>query len=63
MLNYTVKNIDVRKFEDALIYYKKEQDYKTFIEQEKLTSFHKGYTRAIDDVIEMLHCSNYEKCD
>lgn len=58
---YTAKDIDVAQMEQGLkdkLRHKEDMISKEILRQE---SFLKGYEDAIYDVIDMLHCSNYEK--
>lgn len=60
-MQYTAQNIDVTKMEQGLkdkLRHKEEKISKEMLRQE---SFLEGYADAIYDVIDMLHCSNYEK--
>lgn len=62
-MQYTAQNIDVTKMEQGLkdkIRYQEDKIGKEILRQE---SYLIGYKDAIYDVIEMLHCSNYEKRD
>ena len=60
---YTAKDIDVTKMEQGLTdkLRHKEDNIRKKISCEE--AFLNGYTDAIYDVIDMLHCSNYEKRD
>lgn len=62
-MQYTAQNIDVEKMEQGLkdkIRHQEDKIGKEILRQE---SYLIGYTDAIYDVVEMLHCSNYEKRD
>lgn len=60
---YTAKDIDVAKMEQGLKdkIRHKEDKIRNKISFEE--AFLNGYTDAIYDVIDMLHCSNYEKSE
>lgn len=62
-MGYTAKDIDVAKMEQGLKdkLHHKEDKIRTKISCEE--AFLNGYTEAIYDVIDMLHCSNYEKSE
>ena len=60
-MQYVAQNIDVEKMEQGLkdkLRHKEDKIRKQISCDE---AFLDGYTDAIYDVIDMLHCSNYEK--
>lgn len=60
---YTAEHIDVEKFEEGMDSNKRYQEEMLRIAEEKATAFYSGYTKCLDDVISMLHCSNYENSE
>lgn len=58
---YTAKDIDVQKFEDELKAMRNAARNKNILEVKASNSYFNGYEKCIYDVIDMLHCSNYEK--
>lgn len=59
-MDYTLKNIDILKFEDGLRDNRDHQQWMLRIAEEKAQAFFAGYVKALTDVQSMLHCSNYE---
>ncbi len=60
-MEYTPENIDIPAFEDAL---KQKRDFQGSELRRKVATaqaFFEGYEKCVYDVIDMLHCSNYEK--
>ena len=60
-MNYTPKNIDISAFEEALkqsLEFRRTEFYRK-VDAER--AFFEGYAKCVDEVISMLHCSNYEK--
>lgn len=60
-MNYTAENIDPEKFEAGL---KNNRKYQEELHREAIkraTAEFQGYCKCLEDVREMLHCSNYEK--
>jgi len=62
-MQYTAQNIDVTKMEQGLKDKLRHEEDKIRKKISSEEAFLNGYTDAIYDVIDMLHCSNYEKSE
>lgn len=60
---YTVKNLDVAAFEKALKDSRNFQRDQMLLKREKAESYFNGWEECMHRVIDMLHCSNYEKAE
>ena len=60
-MEYTPENIDIPAFEEALKDSLKFQRTELYRKMDAARAFYDGYANCVDDVISMLHCSNYEK--
>jgi hypothetical protein len=60
-MNYTAQHIDTEKFEAGLESHKRYQEELHRTAVEKANAQYEGYCKCLEDVREMLHCSNYEK--
>lgn len=60
---YTVKNLDVAAFEKALQDSRNFQRDQMLLKREKAESYFNGWEECMYRVIDMLHCSNYEKAE
>lgn len=61
MINYRAENIDVEKFEKAIIEKINDTRDKQNLEEAKIKNYFEGYRDALYNVKSMLYCSNYEK--
>ena len=58
---YTAKDIDVQKFEDELKAMRNDARDKNILAKKEADAYFNGYEKRIYEVVDMLHCSNYEK--
>ena len=58
---YTAKDIDVKKFEDKLKAMRNAASEKNVLDVKTADAYFNGYEKCIYEVVDMLHCSNYEK--
>lgn len=60
-MEYTPENIDIPAFEEALKDSREFHRTELYRKFDAARAFYDGYAKCVDDVISMLHCSNYEK--
>lgn len=60
-MDYTPENIDIAAFEEALKQSREFQRTGLYRKVDAERAFFEGYSKCVDEVISMLHCSNYEK--
>ncbi len=60
-MDYTAKDIDVEKFEQELDQMEKYAQFDLQKQIAKVEARAQGYTDAIREVRQMLHCSNFER--
>lgn len=60
-MEYTPENIDIEAFEEALLQKRNFHQQLMQAEIDHARSYFSGYEKCVFDVIDMLHCSNYEK--
>lgn len=60
-MSYIAENIDTEKFEAGLENNRKYQEKLHEEALKRATAEFQGYCKCLEDVWEMLHCSNYEK--
>ena len=58
---YTAKDIDVQKFEDKLKAMRTAERDENILAKKEADAYFNGYEKCIYEVVDMLHCSNYEK--
>lgn len=62
-MEYTPENIDIPAFEEALLQNRNFQSAELRRKVDVAHAFFEGYEKCVFDVIDMLHCSNYEKSE
>lgn len=60
-MEYTPENIDIPAFEEALKQAREFHRTEFLRKVDAARAFYDGYAQCVNDVISMLHCSNYEK--
>lgn len=62
-MDYTAEHIDPEKFEAALDNHKRYQEELQRTSIETANARYEGYCKCLEDVRDMLHCSNYESAE
>lgn len=62
-MNYTAEHIDTEKFETALDNHKRYQEELQRTAIKTANARYEGYCKCLEDVRDMLHCSNYESAE
>ena len=60
-MEYAPENSDIPAFEEALLQKRDFQSAELRRKVDVAHAFFDGYEKCVFDVIDMLHCSNYEK--